>query len=182
MSELRIYIGDLVDQYREDYDDASGWTETSWPTLYRFEACGKTWLTDRYWILPESVCVLPDGIPVEPLPASNIERTTGWLRTLADADVMPCDRVFAPCFAGTFTLAGLTARTIGGRDRMAALVTETGARIGILMPMREATAHGASLPVPDETVKLFRRIGDAGCVRYWQAWDLAVYLTAESAS
>lgn len=183
MTELRIDIGALVDQYREDYSDPDMDGEVGWPVLYRIEIAGKAWLTDRYWILPESVCVLPQGIDVKALPESNTERVTAWLSDLADAELAQCDRVFAPCFAGTFTLAGLTAYAVEGwTDGMAALVVGDGTRVGVLMAHRERTAHSVALPVPDKTVKLFRRIREAGSVRYWQAWDVAAYLTSGGAS
>lgn len=173
MSALLIDIADLVDMYREDGPEGI-W----WPTLYRAEVGGVSWLTDRYWLLPESVCELPDGVKVVPLPATNAEKITEWV----DAPVAdgPYNRQFAPCFAGTLTVAGLCAVALDGYPDMAGLVTEAGERVGFLMPHKEATPLSVPLPVSAETVAMFERISDAGVVRTYEAWALAAHLTRSS--
>jgi hypothetical protein len=181
VTDLRIPIGDLVDMYAEEFSDPDLGTEIGWPTLYRIDALDRTWLTDRFWLLPESVCNLPSGIRVETLPEVNLARVAEWLTALLTAELSPCVQVFAPCFAGTFTLARLRAHAIGGQPKMSALVTGDGERVGILMPHANPSSTSLSLPCADETVAMFHRINGVGVVRYWQAWHLAACLTADLA-
>lgn len=179
MSDLRINVSDLIDQYREDHDYEDGYA-SCWPTLWRAEVDGVSWLTDRHWLLPESACALRDGIEVKALPDEIVEKVAGWLGATPSDE--PYERVFAPCFAGVLTFAGLRPVTLAGYPDIAGLVTEASEKIvGCLMPLMSATPESVPLPVPATTVAMFERIHATGVVRYWQAWTLAAHLTAETA-
>lgn len=182
-----INIAALVDQYIERQNDSEfGFTDSPiYPDLYSITACGKEWLTDRYWLLPRDLCDLGGAkFDVRALPESNVQRTEGWIRHLSSNTLTPSDARFSATFAGVLTLAGLAAMSIDGQPAMNALVyTGDGSeeRIGVITPVRVVPGTDMSryttLPVSAECLAMHSRLSAARIVDDWQCWDLAAYLT-----
>ncbi len=177
--DLRIDIAALVDKQGERWDNDFD-SGINYPTLRSFDTeGGETWLTDRFWLLPESVCDIgEDQFEVLPLPGDElIAKARGWVQSILTAPITEGPAHFAPTFAGVLTLAGLTAYAIEG-ERVYALVKGLD-RIGGIMPMSERQA-GKTVPIPvsNAVVAMYRKIISAHVVEPWQAWDLAAHLTS----
>jgi hypothetical protein len=173
---LRIYLEELLDQYIESCDGAVD-DGLFYPSLYRVTVDDEQWLTDRHWMLPERLCVRPDGMTVSEIPGEkNAATTREWVRALSTVELRPCGRQFGATFAGVLSAAGLRAHEIDGQQF--AVLTHHDARIGLLMPVREPMSTTLPIPVPEATADMYREIHDARIVNSWQAWTLAAHLTS----
>ena len=178
--DLHIDIADLTDQRAERWENDFD-AGINYPDLWSFEAeDGGQWLTDRFWLLPASVCDLgEDQFEVRPLPEQFIPKSRGWVISLLTAELSEGPAVFAPTFAGVLTLAGLTAYATEG-EKLYTLVKGLD-RIGGLLPLNEPVNHPSiSTPIPcsKACVDMYRQITAAHQVESWQAWNLAAHLTS----
>jgi len=178
--DLRIDIAALVDKYVERPGDFEfGMADAEYPQLWSLiDSDGQKWLTDRYWMLPESACDLSRGEFPDALPMTEPATSKGreWLAALRVGELAPTQHRFAPTFGGVLTLAGLHASAITGQPLIHAL-TKSGERIGVLMPLLEPTKASVPIPISIACLGMYKRIAAAEVVDPWQAWDLAAHLT-----
>lgn len=181
-----IDVAALVDQYVDlDLFDGKEFRSEEYPALYSFDADGEKWLTDRYWLLPESACdVDAKKFDMTSLAAAP-KGASEFVHVIRTAELTDADSMFAANFAGVLTCAGLTARKPVGdfpSKAMHVLIDSDGHRIGGIMPVRNP--DGFSLPIPAEAavVAEAQRIVACGLVRGWQAWGIAAWLSNDLAT
>jgi hypothetical protein len=148
--------------------------------LQRFEHRGRSWLTNRYWLLDESILASDfddDVTRPEPVPmhAADLRRLSPTLDLALDSpeSLEPPARI-SPLYAHLLTDAGASVITIGMKGMHA--VAHGPRRVGAIVP--SDSPHAQPVPIPDTVAAVRSRLGTIAGLTSWQAWELAACIAA----